>query len=385
MDGMFYLAWFTFFYWLVRGADLIVGTLFHIPRLAATAAKTDTSASPKVSIVLAARNESQHLYDAVQRMLGQKYPNFEIIAVNDRSDDDTLAILRAIRDARLKVVNIEDLPSGWLGKTHALYQGYLASSGDWLLFTDADVKFQPQTLRDSIAAVRERKLDHLSLFPKVELMNYLETIFVAYFSLTFNMRFRTWAAQWPRSRSYVGIGAFNLVRRSAYESIGTHQVIALDIADDMMLGQRIKRAGFHQIGMHGGRHIAVRWVEGARGVMNSLHKNGFRGLNYNFLHLIVISGGMLVVDVLPFVGIFFAQGAEFHLFQGTLLCIGLVYLAGALYAPATLLAFPAHPFGSLLFMAILWRSAISALKQGGVQWRGTLYALDDLKKNSDNL
>ena len=382
---MLYAAWFTFLYWFIRGADLVLGILFFIPRLAASTIKPETNAAPKISIVLAARNESLHLCDAIKKMLAQNYPDFEIIAVNDRSDDDTLAILQAIRDTRLKVVNIQDLPPGWLGKTHALYQGYLASSGDWLLFTDADVKFGPETLTDSMSAVRERALDHLSLYPKVELVNYLETVFVAYFSLTFNMRFRTWAAQWRRSRAYVGIGAFNLIRRTAYEKIGGHRAIALDIADDMMLGQRIKRAGFRQMVMHGARSISVRWVEGARGVMNSLHKNGFRGLNYDLLHLIVISGGMLVVDVLPFVGVFFARGAELHLFQGTLLCIGLIYLAGALYAPATLLAFPAHAFGSLLFMTILWRSAISAITQGGVKWRGTLYSLDELKKNSRDL
>ncbi len=382
---MLYLAWFTFLYWLLRGADLVLGMLFCVPRLAPSTDKPGTTPTPMISIILAARNESQHLCDAVQKMLTQNYPNFEIIAVNDRSDDDTLAILQGIGDSRLKVVNIQSLPPGWLGKTHALFQGYLASSGEWLLFTDADVKFKPNTLTDSISAMQHRALDHLSLFPEVKLLTYLETIFVAYFSLVFNMRFRTWAAQWRRSRAYVGIGAFNLVRRSAYEKIGTHEAIALDIADDMMLGQHIKRAGFHQMAMHGGRHLSVRWVEGARGVMNSLHKNAFRGLNYNLLHLIVISCGMLVVDVLPFIGIFFAQGTQFYLFAGTLLCIGLVYLAGALYAAATILAFPAHAFGSLLFMTILWRSAISALAQGGVKWRGTFYALDDLKKNSNNL
>ncbi len=383
---MLYLAWFTFLYWLIRGADLIIGTLFWVPRLpCATTGRQAMHGSPKVSIILAARNESKHLGDAIQKLLKQDHPNFEIIAVNDRSDDDTLSVLQAIPDPRLKIVNIQTLPKGWLGKTHALYQAYLVSTGEWLLFTDADVKFSPETLTDSLYAMYDRSLDHLAIFPKVELYTYLETIFVAYFSLTFNMRFRTWAAQFRRSRAYVGIGAFNLVRRSAYEAIGTHRTIALDIADDMMLGKKIKQAGFRQMGMNGASHISVRWVEGARGVMNSLHKNGFRGLDYNLLHLIVISCGMLVVDTLPFVGLFFTQGDVFYLFVGTVIFIGLVYAAGALYIPATLLAYPAHPFGSLLFMAILWRSAISALSSGGVGWRGTHYSLDELKKNSKPL
>jgi hypothetical protein len=383
---MIYLAWFTFLYWLIRGADLIIGTLFCVPRLSAVSeAQPHSVSTPKISVILAARNESKHIGDAVRKLLLQNYPNFELITVNDRSDDDTLSILQAIQDPRLKVVDITTLPKGWLGKTHALYQAYLASSGEWLLFTDADVKFDPATLRDAIDTVQQRSLDHLALFPKVELVSYLETIFVAYFTLTFNMRFRTWAARFRRSRAFVGIGAFNLVRRTAYEKIGTHKSIALDIADDMMLGKRIKQAGFRQMGMNGDRHISVRWVEGARGVMNSLHKNGFRGLNYNLLHLIVISCGMLVVDTLPFIGLFFAHGDAFYLFAGTVLCVGLVYGVGALYVPATILAYPAHPFGSLLFMTILWRSAISAIRDGGVGWRGTMYSLEELKKNSTPL
>lgn len=383
---MIYLAWFTFLYWLIRGADLIIGTLFCVPRLpSATSGRQALHGTPKISIILAARNESKHLGDAIQKLLTQNYSNFEIIAVNDRSDDDTLAILQAIDDPRFKFVNVQQLPPGWLGKTHALDQGYRVSSGEWLLFTDADVKFSPDTLSDALCAMHVRSLDHLALFPKVELVSYFETVFVAYFSLTFNMRFRTWAARFRRSRAYVGIGAFNLVRRTAYEKIGTHKAIALDIADDMMLGKLLKQAGFRQMGMNGDRHISVRWVEGARGVMNSLHKNGFRGLEYNLLTLIVISCGMLVVDLLPFMALFFAQGDTLTLFAGTILCIGLVYGAGALYVPATFLAYPAHPFGSLLFMTILWRSALSAIQKGGVGWRGTHYSLEELKKNSKPL
>jgi hypothetical protein len=137
--------------------------------------------------------------------------------------------------------------------------------------------------------------------------------------------------------------------------------------------------------MAGAGFIAVRWVEGWPGVLNALHKNGFRGLNYNWGFLLIASLGMLVVDVLPFVGWLVWSGPAALLFAGAIACIGLCYLAAGIYAPASVLAFPAHPVTSLLFNAILWRSALSTLKHGGVGWRGTVYPIDRLRKNSENL
>ena len=382
---MKYLLIFVFLYWLIRGLDLVIGILFRIPYLK----KSDHSSSkmnyPKVSIIFAARNEALHINQAIEKMLMQNYPDFEVIAVNDRSNDETGMILNAINHPRLKVVHITELPKHWLGKTHALYQGYGISTGEWILFTDADVQMETQTLSMAMQAIENKQLDHLALFPKVIIKNYFENIFVSYFSLIFNMHFRTWAAQSSRSKAYVGIGAFNLVRRDVYKKIGTHQSLAMDIADDMMLGKRIKRSGFHQMAMYGYSHISVRWVDGIKGVFNSLHKNSFRGLNYNFLMLGIATLGMLLVDILPFVGLWMFHGTEFGLCAAAVGLIGLIYLSGSCYVPATILAFPAHMFSCLLFVFILWRSALSALKNNGVRWRGTVYSLKELRESSENL
>lgn len=380
------LALLVFLYWLVKGIDFIVGVLFRTPHL-----KNFESGSPphqrppKISIIFAAKNEALSLGEALEKMLMQNYPDFEVIAVNDRSDDETLLVLNAVKHPHLKVVDLTQLPEHWLGKTHALYRGAQVSSGEWLLFTDADVNMWPHTLSAAMGAVNSKKLDHLSLFPKIVLKSYLETVFVSYFSIVFNMRFRTWAARSRRSRAYVGIGAFNLVRREAYEKIGTHRSLALDIADDMMLGKLIKRAGFHQMAMVGDPYVSVRWVEGAKGVLQSLHKNGFRGLNYNRFILIAVTAGMILIDILPFVGLLVFHGIAFWLCAATVILIGFVYLSGIFFMPLTLLAFPAHVFASFLFIYILWRSALSAIKKGGIEWRGTVYPLKELRKTSARL
>ena len=367
-----------FLFWLVRATDFLAGTFWRIPTLRKRF--LEETAIPKISVLFAARNEAAKVGETVSRLLAQDYPDYEVIAVDDRSDDGTGEILASFRDPRLRVVRIEKLPEGWLGKTHALYQGLRTSSGEWLLFTDADVVMDPATLASAVAAIRENKLDHLTLFPKLLLHHYVETLFTAYFMLAFNLRYRPWAASSPRSLAYVGVGAFNMVRRTAYEKIGTHEVLALDVADDMILGRFVKRAGFRQQAMFGHELISVRWVEGWRGVLNGLHKNAFRGLNYSFLNLIGATFALAAVDLLPFLLLFVSRGPVFYFSAATVGMIFLVYLSGQKYNKRSLSAFFGHPVSCLFFLFVLWRSALTALRDGGVYWRETFYSLKELRR-----
>ncbi len=368
-------------YWLVKGLDFVIGILYGVPRLEKDKFSSAILNYPRVSIIFAAKDEAKRVGSALRTFLAQDYPDFEVIAVNDRSTDETLAILNSVKNPRLKVLDIQDLPSGWLGKTHALYEGYKISKGEWLLFTDADVHMDPLTLKTAVAAAEAQRLEHLTLFPKLVIHQYIEAVFTNYFAILFNFRYRPWSARFKRSLSYVGIGAFNMVRRETYEGVGTHKRLALDIADDMMLGKIIKRCGAGQMAMFGDEFISVRWVEGFAGVLHSLHKNAFRGLNYNYPFLALSTLMILGVDILPFAGLFFLKGAAFYFSAASVFCIFLVYLAGQKHSPRSLLTFFAHPFAALLFIFTLWRSAVSVLKEGGVRWRDTFYPVEDLRRS----
>lgn len=383
MGDLGLLGLIVFGYWLIKGGDLLTGILFRTQVLHKPIENIDLEKikRPAISLIFAAKNEERHVSQAVLSMLGQKYPDFEVIAVNDRSDDKTGEILSGIQDPKLRVLTVEKLPPGWLGKTHALYQGYLISRGEWLLFTDADVWMDEDTLRAALEAMESRKLDHLALFPGLILKHYIEVMFTSFFTIAFNFRYRPWAANSKRSLAYVGIGAFNMVRRSVYEKVGTHQALALDVADDMILGRLIKRAGFRQMGMLGQELVRVRWVEGFKGVLESLKKNAFRGLNYNYLFLIGVTVVLPIFDILPFLMLFLAWGqTAFYFFLGAALILFLIYLSGQRYNSKSLSAFWVHPITCFLFLWILWDSAMTALIKGGVVWRGTFYPLKELRK-----
>ncbi len=376
---MIYLALLVFLYWALKGADLIAGILFGLPRLGKAVLPEDRDL-PKVSIIFAARDEETRVREAAASFLAQDYPHFEVIGVDDRSSDRTAALLDSIPDRRLKILTVRELPAGWLGKTHAQHEGYKASTGEWLLFTDGDVLMERGALSAAMQAARENTLAHLTLIPRLVIRSYIEAVFVNYFALAFNARYRPWAAKRRGSLAYAGIGAFNLVSREAYEKIGTHKALALEVADDMILGRMIKRAGFRQMAMYGTDFVRVQWVVGWKGVLNSLQKNGFRGLNYSVMNLLGATAALLTIDVFPLLALVFGRGEVRALGAAAAVMCFFVYLAGQKFNRWSLSSFFLHPLAGIFFVFVLWRSAVSALRDGGVYWRDTFYPLKDLKK-----
>ena len=368
--------------WGLTALDLVVGTFFFTPALRRSRDLSPCHPStPSVSIIFAAKNEAAHVRSALRTMLAQEYPHFEVIAVNDRSSDETLSEMKACAgDPRLKVLDIQNLPAGWLGKTHALQQGYLASSGRWLLFTDADVMFDPAALRRTVNAVQDRRLDHLALIPKMVTRQYIEAAFFNYFILLFNMRYGLWKARFRGLPFYVGIGAFNFLSREAYEKIGTHKKIALEVLDDMLLGREVKRAGFRQMAMLGQELVSVRWFEGFKGGVQSLEKNAFAAMDYSVPLLLILTALSFLLNIFPYLMLFFPHPSAFLPGLGSLACIFVLYLTNQKYDKAALSVFPLHPVTCLLMNFVVWRSALKILAAGGVHWRGTFYSMEELKK-----
>src|SRR5687767_255648 len=184
---------------------------------------------PPVSIIVAARNEESGIEQGLRSLLQLDYPALEIIVVNDRSTDRTGAILDRMAQAnpRVAVVHLSNLPEGWLGKNYALYSGASRATGDLLLFTDADIVFQPTTLRRAVTYLEREGLDHLTAIPNTQVPGVALSAFIAAFAVFFSMYARPWKARDPRSSFHIGIGAFNLIRKSAYQAIGTHLRIAM--------------------------------------------------------------------------------------------------------------------------------------------------------------
>jgi GT2 family glycosyltransferase len=366
--------------WLVQGVRAGIG-MAGLPWLS-DAAPVIPGDAPTVSVIFAARDEAEKLPAAIATLLSQDYPHFEIIAVNDRSSDQTPAILHELERAHqnLIVTDIDTLPPGWLGKPHALVAGFEKSRGDWLVFTDADVHFAPDVLRRAVALAAERRWDHLTLLASVEMRGFWEKTAIPYFGLGFVFGNEPWLAANPRSARYVGVGAFQLVRRTAYEKSGGHARLRMDVIEDMKLGKLIKMAGCRSGVAVAQDLVHVRWHSGVRNVIRGVTKNMFAAVHYNPWFAVGAMLLSLTMSVLPFLGLAFASGWA-RAFAGIAAGAAVLIHAAMVWSTeASPLYGLTHPLGALLFCWMIGRSAIATLWRGGVVWRDTFYPLEELRK-----
>lgn len=339
--------------------------------------------SPSVSIVVAARNEARNIRGALQSLLAFDYPQLQVIVVNDRSDDATGTILDAMAadDPRLAIVHVTDLPGGWLGKNHALWQGSQQAAGELLLFTDADVVMAPDTLARAVNYLQQERLDHLAATPEARMPTLFLNMFGAAFGLFFGMFTRPWKAADPRSACHIGIGAFNLVRAAAYRQVGGHQTIALRPDDDLKLGKIIKKAGFRQRLVYGTGLITVEWYASVRELVLGLEKNAFAGTDYRLW--LAASGVLfhLVASLWPYLALVVTDGATLAVYVAVVAVISLIVADGARFHGASPWYALGFPLTAGLFVFIIIRTVICNLAKGGIVWRGTLYPLAELRKN----
>jgi GT2 family glycosyltransferase len=366
--------------WVVQGIRAGVG-MARLPWLS-DAPSLVSDGAPLVSVIFAARDEAEKLPAAIETLLAQDYPRFEVVAVNDRSQDQTPEILREFERAKpnLKVIDIENLPPGWLGKPHALVAGLEQSHGDWSVFTDADVHFAPDVLRRAVALAQERQWDHLTLLASVEMRGFWEITAISYFGLGFIIGNEPWQASNARSGRYVGVGAFQLVRRAAYEKSGGHDRLRMDVIEDMKLGKLMKMAGLRSGVAVAQNMVRVRWHSGLQNVIRGVTKNMFAACHYNALLALVAMSLPIIMSVLPFFGLAFATGWA-RAFAAIAAGVAVLSHGAMIWSTdASPLYALTHPLGAVLFCWMLARSAIATLLRGGVVWRGTFYPIDELRK-----
>jgi hypothetical protein len=367
-------------FWLTHGLRVAYGAI-RLPWVKDFTPAADDDCPP-ISILFAARDEEEKLPAALATLMEIDYPRLEVIAVDDRSQDATGQILDEFAAAhpRLRVVHVTELPPGWLGKPHALQKAYEASSGEWLLFTDADVRFKADLLRRAIAMVKTGNLDHLTLLCDVEMIGFWETVLITFFGLGFHLGTEPGRVSDARSSRYVGVGAFQLLLRTAYEASGTHRRLAMEVVDDMKLGKIVKQAGFRSCCGVAQDFVAVRWHAGVGNLVRGVTKNFFAGAGYSLGLVVVQLAGLMMMNVLPFVGVAFEHG-WIRLFCAIAVFIAICFQAGvAIVMRVSPLYALTHPLGGLLFCYMLLRSTVVTLWQGGIIWRDTFYPLEELKR-----
>ncbi len=340
---------------------------------------------PRVSVIVPCRNEAASVVAAVSSLLAQDYPNLEIVAVDDRSDDGTGALLDALaaQDQRLTVLHIGMLPEGWLGKIHAVHQGARRATGEWLLLTDGDVLFEPAALERSVAFATAHGLGHFVALPTFVADGFLERAFLATFALTLSAKLDPSKLSVPKSRAFVGVGAFGLVHRDAYARIGGHERLAYEVADDLKLGLLLRRQGVAQGCLDADGLVRVRWQNGLIATLRGLEKNAFAGCEWQVAVAALAVLLLLASTLLPYLPLVLALAAWTHPLAviAASLSVIAVGLSARRVSGGSGLEGLLAPLASLALAGVIAWSTLLTLARGGVLWRGTFYPLDQLRKN----
>jgi glycosyltransferase involved in cell wall biosynthesis len=355
---------------------------FNIPSLRDVPPPSKNDA-PRVSIIVAARNEERHIRAAVRSLSAQSYSPLELIVVDDRSEDDTARILHDLAgtDRRLRIVRIDRLPDGWLGKTNALQTGAGAANGELLLFADADVVMDPDAVARAVRLITVERADHLAVAPTMVLPTWPLALVVNYFMMWFLLWLRPWRARDPRSRSFIGIGAFNLVRADAFTSLGGFSRIAMRPDDDIMLGKLLKKNGHRQLLASADGLVSVEWYRSVRELALGFRKNAFAGMDYSALRTGGAVLGNAVLCVWPFIAMWITTGAERGWYVTSAIAQMIAYAGPAVVHRTRPWLALLYPLAAVMFVTILVAAVIRTLRRGGIEWRDTFYPLERLRAN----
>lgn len=337
---------------------------------------------PLVSIIVPACNEEMTLEPALRSLLQLDYPNREIIVIDDRSTDETFELIKKLAQTfpEIRVEQVAKLPAGWLGKNHALYCGAKLARGKLLLFTDADIVMDPSTLSRAVNYFVEEGLDFLSLvFRNVARGGLLNAMVVDAFGGLF-LLLRPWNVKNTASRSFIGVGAFNMIRTSAYWEFGGHAALKMHPIDDIMLGKKVRQQDLTQDCLIGSDYVRVRWYNTIGEMIQGLMKNIFALYSYR---LVFAAGGLLgiiVMTIIPVWGLFLAQGTARYFFAAAVLCRLTLFIHNSTWMGVGPAISPWSLLTPYLTVYIVIKAVWTTLKKKGIDWRGTHYSLQELKK-----
>lgn len=336
---------------------------------------------PKLSVLVPARNEATTLKDAMSTLLAQDYPDMEVVLVDDRSTDGTEEVVDrlAASDPRVTPVHVGELPEGWLGKVHALERARRKATGDWLLFTDADVHFAAGTLRKAVAFCLAQGRDHLTVIPAVPTAGFWlgVTLSSLVYLCAINLRFDKVGR--PGSKTVVGLGSFNLVRAAKLDQTEGLAGIRMDITDDYALALLLHRAGARSALLGGNGTTSVVWYPTLRAMVKGLDKC-LAAARYSYLNVAAAALVLFAGVVGPVLGLFL--NPAWFLRPLVLATYAAVSCSAALVGrrigrPMVFSFF--LPFGLPIIACGVLRAGFNCWLHGGVIWRGTLYRREQLR------
>lgn len=359
-------------------------TLPRLARRTPSLSAAPPAAGRLVSVIIPARNESATIATVVGSILATTYSPLELLVVDDRSTDDTAAIVQRMADSRVRLIRGDELPEGWYGKPWACLQGYRAASGDLLLFTDADTRHEPRLLAHAVGALVQERAGLVTVSPRQRCVTFWERVVMPQIWFLLALRYHPAAVnRATRPRDVIANGQFILTSREAYEKAGTHAAVRHEVAEDLALAQAFLRNGQKLHFAFAERLMETRMYQGLSHLIEGWSKNIYLGGRGSFPEeplLRALVPAMLVV------------GMVFWLVPPVALVAAAVWPSLAGLVPAALLAtglsavfwllishgmeIPAayglaYPLGATMALYIILRSTWRGSRK--VEWRGRVY------------
>lgn len=391
LSTAFFIAGIAIIYWLHNQ--------YHLDIVVEPALPSENA--PLISFCVPARNEQRNIRACVEGLLAQDYPNFEVIILDDRSTDATSEILRQLalesasllanrkqQAALLHIISGSDLPAGWAGKPHALYQASAAARGEWLCFVDADTFLSPKTLSSCYAKAIETKADMFTIMTFQILGSFWEKAVMPLVMTALSVGFSPRKANDPTRKDAIANGQFILIKRSVYDAVGGHERVKDNIVEDKAIAEQVKWSGYRLIVADGYLLARTRMYTSLPEMWEGWTKNIYLGLrDRSGLLWLGVFGAMiallaaLFVPIWPFLGIkwYFNRGGWM---AAAVIIESLVFWAYMVIARvrvarkmeiSTWYAFTT-PIGSAVFAAMMITSAFRVLAGKGVTWKGRSYA-----------
>ncbi len=348
--------------------------------------------APLISVCVPARNEERNIRDCVESILAQDYPNFEVIVLEDRSTDGTGEILEdlAKQNDKLRIINGADLPKGWAGKPHALFQASAAAHGTpgaWLCFVDADTFLSPATLSSCYAKAIETQADMFTIMTFQILGSFWEKAVMPIVMTALSVGFSPRKVNDRKSKDAIANGQFILIRRSVYDAIGGHERVKDQIVEDKAISEQVKWNGYRLIVANGYSVAKTRMYTSLPEMWEGWTKNIYLGLSeLPSLMLLGVSGAFILLVVAfflplwPLLGIYwyFHSGgwlASIVVFESLILWIIVIYVRarvaiGMGISPGYAFTLP---LGAAVFAAMMFASAWRVISGRGVVWKGRIY------------
>lgn len=345
--------------------------------------------APLISVCIPARNEERNIRACVEAVLDQEYPNLEVIVLDDRSTDSTFEILRQIaaRNDKLKVVSGSDLPAGWAGKPHALYQASASARGEWLCFIDADTFLAPEALSSCYAKALETRADMFTIMTFQILGSFWERTVMPLVMTALSVGFSPRKVNDPTTKDAIANGQFILVKRVVYDDIGGHASVKDSIVEDKAISEQVKWKGYRLIVADGTRMARTRMYTSLPEMWEGWTKNIYLGLRDRAALLwLGVFGAFLAFMASVFLPVWSLLGLIWYVQDGSWMALAVLLESLALWTHLVLararvargmeispLYALTTPLGAGIFGAMMFASAWRVVSRKGVTWKGRTY------------